>query len=296
MNPELVFDVQALLGEGPVWDHRTEVLNWVDIELGELHFFSPDSSVDRHLKFSKRLGVAIPCSRPGSYILGLEDGIALYNNENENLRYISRPESHLPNNRFNDGKCDPSGRFWVGSMDMGARAESASLYCLDTGMRTSLKLPRATISNGLAWNSDSSLMYYIDTAFPCVYAFDFQKNTAEISNRRVLINIPEHHGLPDGMCIDEQGKLWIAHWGGFNVSRWDPDTGKLLAQVKLPVPQPTSCTFGGKELDTLFITSARTGLSPEMLKRYPKSGGIFGVKTGVRGMQADFFKLPDHSY
>lgn len=292
MTPELVYNAKGILAEGPVWDHREGILNWVDIEKGEFNFFDPVSSENHSYNLHSRLGVGIPSNIRGKYIVGLQNGIAIFDKEKpDELNYVGDPESHLSNNRFNDGKCDSEGRLWIGSMDIAFKKGAGSLYMVDSGFNTTSKINNLTISNGMAWDTEQNIMYFIDTPDQVVYAYDYQKEDGTIKNKRIVLTIPKNHGVPDGMTIDEEGMLWIAHWGGFNVTRWDPERARVVEKIMMPVPQPTSCSFGGDKMDTLFITSASKGLTKEMLKDYPASGGIFILKTGVKGKKADFFQF-----
>ena len=293
MKAELVYDAKAILGEGPVWDPRSNSLLWMDIEKGELHFLNTSTLQDEFVGFGKRISAVVPTYNEGELIVALEDGIALYNkNRYPPVNYIALPESHLPDNRFNDGKCDPMGRFWVGSMDMKGRMDRAALYCVDRNLTIEKRISDISTSNGLAWNRELNTMYHIDSPTYSVMAFDYNPEDATIKNSRPVIDVPKNHGSPDGMCIDEEGMLWIAHWDGFNVSRWNPEDGKLILKIALPVPKPTSCTFGGKDLKQLYVTSARSELSREIINKYPTSGGIFVIETKVKGFQSDFFFSP----
>jgi len=291
MQAELIVDSKGILSEGPSWDHRKGILNWVDIERGELHFYDPATSKEQCFSFNSRLGVGIPTDHPDKYILGLQEGIAIFDMKNTGqLDFVADPECHLKDNRFNDGKCDPEGRLWIGSMALDVKSGAASLYRLDADFQCEKMLAKLTISNGLAWDTERNLMYFIDTADHCIYVFDYHQDDGVIMNKRIAVNIPENHGGPDGMCIDNEGMLWVAHWGGFNITRWDPLNNRMIQMEKLPVPQPTSCAFGGEDMDILFITTASLGLTEKEKKDYPESGGIFKINTQVKGCRSVFFK------
>jgi sugar lactone lactonase YvrE len=219
-------------------------------------------------------------------MLALQHGFAAYSLGAQQLTFWQDPEAGLPNNRFNDGKCDPAGRFWAGTMDMDERGQRGSLYCLYPDGRVQKRLGNIGTSNGLAWSLDGSTMYYIDTPTSVVRAFDFEMETGRISNGRDIIRIPVSMGYPDGMSIDAEGMLWIALWGGGGVGRWNPFDGQLLEMVACPASQTTACAFGGRALDTLYITSARHGLSEDQLQKEPHAGGIFAIKPGCQGIPA----------
>ena len=161
--------------------------------------------------------------------------------------------------------------------------EQGSLYCLDPDGSVERKVSNVTISNGLAWDASKGRMYYVDTPTQCVSAFDYAPDTGAISNRRIAVHIPEAQGAPDGLTIDADGMLWVAHWGGACVGRWNPETGERSATVEVPAMQVSSCAFGGADRDQLFITTAREGLSDDALAEQPLAGGLFRVEPDVRG-------------
>ena len=281
MEAALVYDAKAILGEGPVWDKDRQELMWVDIEKGELHFFNPRRGDDRRTALGSRVGMAVPGS-DGKIIVALENGLATM--VEEGLPEIfANPEPDRPNNRFNDGKCAPEGRLWVGTMDREAKKGAGALYRLDSDLTLTRCLTEVTVSNGLAWASDGRTMYYIDSPTFRVLAFDYDPENGQIKEKRTVIEVPQDHGAPDGMCIDIEGMLWIAHWDGGNVTRWDPFTGQIREMIQVPAPLTTSCAFGGPDLDTLYITTARIGLDESRLTKYPGSGGLFACRTRTRG-------------
>jgi len=259
----------------------------VDIEQRKLHIYDPVTGEDRELNVAERIGTVVPVEGGGA-LVALQSGIHNIDTKTGNLQFLANP---LPDSmlRFNDGKCDPSGRFWVGSLALDSRRRGASLYRFDGDKRITTMLDSVSISNGIVWTADKKTMYYNDTPTMTVQAFDYDDATGEISNRRVAIKIPKGLGAPDGMTIDEEGKLWIALWGGGCVGRFDPDTGTLLQKVVVPAPNVSSCAFGGDDLSTLFITTARKWVKPEALDKFPSSGGLFAVKPGVRGVPASLY-------
>jgi sugar lactone lactonase YvrE len=168
-------------------------------------------------------------------------------------------------------------------MDMAQKRANGSLYSLD-GKSLSKLLPNVTISNGLAWSPDHTTFYYIDTPTREVRAFDYDLENGSIANPRVVIHVGESFGWPDGMTSDIQGNLWIAMWGGAQLTKWNPNTGQLLEQIPVPAKNVSCCVFGGKNMNELFITSARVGLDEDTLKQYPLTGGVFRMETNVEGM------------
>lgn len=285
MTPQLLHDSRCLLGEGPTWDHKTQKLYWVDIEGYAVHVLDTKSSDHGVIDVGTYVG-SLCVRRSGGLILALKDRFVAFDPETGEITPLADAEPHLPGNRFNDGKCDPAGRFWAGTLmlDEDHGEGKGNLYCLYPDHRVELKMPGVWISNGLAWTSDNRTMYYIDSPLRTVSAFDYDLETGNITNRRVAILVAEGMGYPDGMAIDEEDKLWIAHWDGACVRRWDPQTGEVLATIEMPVTRPTSCVFGGENFETLYITSASTRLSPEQLAPQPLAGAVFQCKPGVRGL------------
>lgn len=267
---------RATLGEGPVW-HEGKLI-WIDIEGRKLHFG------DRVIELPGRIGCAWPCADSGRLICGMESGICCLDLGSEKLTVIADAESDSQRTRFNDGKSDPRGRFWAGTMDMEEREPLGSLYMLGADGKLKRQWRDITVANGLAWDPDGTTFYYIDSPTREVAAFDYDAGTGQLSNRRVVVPIPDGEGFPDGMTIDAEGKLWIALWGGWGVVRYDPKTGERLGKIELPVEKVTSCTFGGDGLDELFITTARIGLGGAELEAQPFAGGVFRVKPGVSGL------------
>ena len=280
---ELVLDARAVVGEGPSWDARRQVLYWVDILSHELHIYDPAKNADRAFNVGQYVGAVAPRAH-GGVMLALHHGLGAFDPDSEKLEIIHDPEAHLPGNRFNDGKCDPAGRFWAGTLPLDNAPEKASLYCLDTDLTVRTMLTGVSNSNGLAWSQDGATMYYIDTPTLQVAAFDYDLASGAISNRRVAINIPTELGFPDGMCIDAEGMLWIGVWGSEEVSRWDPVSGRRVGGVRVPATQVTSCCFGGAELDELYITTASMALDEAALADQPLAGGLFRARPGVKGL------------
>ncbi|WP_166240322.1 SMP-30/gluconolactonase/LRE family protein [Paenibacillus turpanensis] len=283
-KPQLLADVRASLGEGPVWDSRSKSLYWVDIIEKRLFVMQPesDSSQYRTLHFNQSICAVAP-KKDGGFIAAAENGFYTLDDAGGELTPVYDPESDRPGNRFNDGKCDPQGRFWAGTMHHEQILGAGALYRLDQDLNCSKMVDGVTISNGLAWSSDSTVLYYIDTPTRQVDAFTFDSSTGELSDRRTVIDFCDEEGFPDGMTIDAEGMLWIAHWGGWQVSRWNPVSGKCLDRIKVPAAQVTSCTFGGTDLKTLYITTAAIGLSEADHREQPHAGGLFAVQMNVRG-------------
>jgi sugar lactone lactonase YvrE len=282
---EVVTKHLSLLGEGPVWDNRQKKIFWIDILNGVIQYYYPASGEYRTCQVGQMIG-AIALKRSGGLITALKSGFAEIDLNKETVRLISEVETNLPDNRFNDGKCDPAGRFWAGTMSISNTPHAGSLYVLEKNfVRT--KIVGVSCSNGLAWSPDHKTLYYIDTPTSSVVAYDYNIITGNITNKNIVINISKEEGYPDGMTIDTEGMLWIALWGGWKIARYNPYTGKQLSQFSLPVSRVSSCIFGGDTLEDIYITSARTGLSEDEIKTQPLSGSLFVIKkSGFKGMDA----------
>jgi sugar lactone lactonase YvrE len=290
MDASLLYDARALLGEGALWSNDKKQLFWVDIEGGFFNIFDPVTGVNLPYKLGKRVGTVVQAGAD-HVLLALEDGIALLDLKTGEVEYKIITTIHHHNKRFNDGKCDPEGRFWVGSMSLNDEPEAGALYCITDDFTLTEKISKVSISNGIAWNADGSKMYYVDTPTKKVVQFDYDRASANITNKKTIIEMPDGMGYPDGMTIDEEGMLWIALWDGFGVARFNPLNGQLMEKITLPVPKVTSCAFGGSDLKTLFITTARAEMDNEQLEKYPLSGSIFVANTYVSGVPAYKFNL-----
>ena len=281
---EVVTAAGAELGEGPVWDARSGRLAWVDITANRLHLTDTATGATDTIELPLAVGAVAPRAA-GGFVAALQDGFWVVG-EGPALRITALPEAR-PGLRFNDGKCDPAGRFWAGTMAYDQGPGAGALYRLDHDGSATLVLDGVTVSNGLAWSRDGGTLYYIDTPTQRVDAFSYSPLTGAIGDRRPEIRIPPEAGAPDGMTIDEEGGLWIALWGGGAVHRYVD--GRLDRVIHVPVSQPTSCSFGGPGLDELYVTSAWEGLSSRERRAQPLAGALFRVRPGVRGMPPAVF-------
>jgi sugar lactone lactonase YvrE len=276
MNAELIFDARATLGEGPVWDAKTQTLYWLDILEKRIY-----ADNELFAELDDLIGCMSLCKN-GHFILGKRASFVDFEPATAQ-QTILFALNESADNRMNDGKCDPSGRFVAGTMNMNENGATGRLYSVDNqNIRTLLS--GVTISNGMAWSPDHKTFYYIDTPTREIKAFDYDVSTGEIANQRVPIRIPQSMGWPDGMTSDMQGNLWIAMWGGAQVTKWNPKKGELLETISVPALHTSSCVFGGKDRNELFITSARYHMSEADIEKYPLSGGLFKVITNVEGM------------
>jgi sugar lactone lactonase YvrE len=289
LHAELVLDAKAMLGEGSIWHPKENKLYWIDIEGKTLHIYDPVTKEDKQFSLGSRVGTVVPV-QDGGALVALQSGIQKVDTKTGKLTFIINPLPDTTNLRFNDGKCDPSGRFWVGTLAMDSRRRGAVLWRIDKDKSVHLMLDSVSISNGIVWTADKKTMYYNDTPTGTIQGFDYDDKTGDITNRRVVVKIPRGGGGPDGMTIDADGNLWVALWGSGTVGKYDPRTGELLQKVIVPAPNVSSCAFGGKNLETLYITTARAWVNADKLKEFPVSGGLFSVKPGVHGVPAEFYK------
>jgi len=285
VDPELAVEKRALVGEGSLWDPISKILYWVDILSHELYLYDPATKQNRTIPTCQAVGTVVP-RKSGGVALSLHNGFATLDLDTEKITPIADPERDIPANRFNDGKCDPAGRFWAGTMEFNGATDQGALYCLDTDHSVSKKVEPVSISNGIVWSADNRTMYYIDTPLNSVRAYDYDIDTGNISNERVAIEHQGGEGHFDGMSIDEEGMVWIALFGGWGVQRYNPANGELLRSIRLPVEQTTSCAFGGENLDELYVTSAAIGLDEAALAAQPLAGALIVIDPGVRGVPA----------
>lgn len=275
------------LGEGVRFDARRDELIWVDVHRGLLHTarVADDSSVDaiEVLDVGGPLTAVFPLPDPADgWLVGHGQGIATLTRDGQ-LRPLTEPEQHRPGHtRMNDGACDARGRLWIGSMEYAGAADQGQLYRVDLDGRLSTVLSPTTVSNGLCWSPDGATMYFIDSGPGTVTAFGYDADSGELHDPHVVVRVPDDDGIPDGMCIDDEGCLWVAIWDGGQVRRYAPG-GSLLAQVDVPAKRPSCCALGGPNRNTLYITTARVGLTETELSYQPHAGCLFAVEVPVPG-------------
>ena len=291
MNCRCVLPVAAGLAEGPCWWAEKQVLLWVDIEASRIGLFDPQTGRNNFLHLPAHVGAVVPTSA-GDLLLATATGFLRLDPSTEAVTLLSDPEADRPGNRFNDGKCDPWGRFWAGTMAYDFEPLAGALWRVNADFSCVRQRQGLTISNGLAWSQDRGTLYLIDSPTLNVLAFPLT-NAGEIAGEpSICVHIPEDwDAVPDGMCIDAEGMLWIALFGGGCVTRWDPVSGQRLERLALPCRQVTSCCFGGPHLDQLFITTARREMDAAAIKAEPLAGGLFQADVGVKGVPADCFQV-----
>ncbi|MFQ5947524.1 MAG: SMP-30/gluconolactonase/LRE family protein [Acidimicrobiia bacterium] len=271
-----------ILGEGPVWDTEAGVLYWLDIKQPRLHRYQPSGGSVRSWDLPNQPG-SLAVRERGGLLLALDSGFAFFDPETSELTPLADPEPDRPGNRFNDGKTDRRGRFWAGSMDDEELEWTGALYRFDPDGTWHRLLDGLGIPNTLAWSPGGETMYFAETLEQTIYTFMFDAVAGEISGRRVFATTKEEDCYPDGSTVDAEGFLWNAQFNGWRLVRYAPD-GSVNRVVEMPVQNPTSCMFGGEDLDVLYVTSARKGLAEAALEDQPLAGGLFAFDVGVAGL------------
>jgi sugar lactone lactonase YvrE len=285
---ELVLDARARLGEGPIWDDETGQLVWVDILEGIVHRTSPGTGRDVALDVGRTVG-SVGLRRGGGLVLATDDGFHLQDPGGTTTRRIAAVEADDPLTRMNDGKVDPQGRFWAGTMAFDEVSVMGSLYRLDPEGSVTTMLTGVGISNGIDWSGDGSTMYFIDSPTGGVDTFRWDGPTGTIADRRRLVTIgPDGEGKPDGMTLDAEGYLWVACWDGWRVRRYAPD-GTFDREIRFPAAHVSSVAFGGPDLDELYVTTAWHMVDPAERAAQPLGGSLFRCRPGVRGRPANRF-------
>jgi len=301
MTTEVVSPAPCALGEGPYWDPQENLLRYVDIVGGDVYSLNPMFKESRKIHVGDYSSFVIPRSANNNeLIVGANLNIVKLNWKMGTTEIIAKldQEWQKQETRMNDAKCDAKGRLWMGTMFLISdlkkyQMDKAAFYCLDEHHDLKQKLPCVSLSNGIAWTSDNTTMFYIDSMKRSVSAFDFDLENAEISSERTAINLKEFGddiGYPDGMTMDTDGKLWIACFDGGRVIKCDPETGRVLQTLTFPVSRVTSCCFGGPDFRDLYVTTVYDGLNEAEMKAQPLAGHVFKVSgLGVKG-------TPDYTY
>jgi sugar lactone lactonase YvrE len=285
---QCLWEAGATLGEGPLWSPREAALYWVDIKAPALHRYRPEDGDRTSWVMPEPIGWVIERANGEGLVAGFKDrGFAFLTPGTMTPEVIGQPEPDYPDNRFNDAKADAQGRIWAGTMDDNEREAHGSLYRLDPDLDWHRVDKGYVVTNGPALSPDGRTLYHTDTFEGTIYAFDISKG-GKLKNKRVFITIPEGDGYPDGMTCDAEGCLWVAHWGGWRITRFTP-SGQVDRVIEMPVSQVTSVAFGGAGLDRLFVTSASIGLSEKELEEQPLAGALFELDPGVKGLPAGQF-------
>ena len=291
MTPELVIKMNCTIGESPVWDERTADFYWIDNRQWKVYRWN-GKTVDMIASFGQHLGF-IALRELDGLAVGLKDGYHFVDTDSGKDTFIVSPEPGRNNGRFNDGKADPAGRLWGGTQTThlddgsGEVLDDSGLYCMDEHCHVKKMLSGVIQGNGMGWSSDSKKFYFIDSERYCVQEFDYDIDKNELSNGRGCVNIPSDMGIPDGMAVDDEGNIWVALWAGYAVVKFDPIKGTVMEKVELPVPNVTSCCFGGADFTELYVTTAALATD---LEKYPLAGSVFKIKTKVPGRPTYRFK------
>lgn len=292
MENNVVLQIRSRLGEGIWWDDRRECLFWVDIMKKEVHCLKDGN--DRLLKtFDDFVGFCAPCE-DGRLVVGCGRDLLLFDPDTLDTQVLQTVDADETNNRFNDAKATPDGRLWAGTMNNILNEEDADdantgrLYLLESGKAPIMLQDKLSVSNGIAFTADNQTAYHVDTYSQTIYAYDYDSATGLPSNPRAAVKVPVESGNPDGFTIAADGTLFVAHWGGSAIRRYDPATGEELAKWEFPAVHVTCCCFGGKDLDELYVNTSSID-APE--EQYPLAGSIFMVKPGVKGMKVNRFKI-----
>lgn len=280
LKVELEYEIESTVGEGPIWDEISQQLVWIDVLEGKIFIYSPTRRSQKTIEIETHIG-AVAFDSNHDLVIAQRDGISRYSRSTGEITYV-RQIIESSEIRFNDGSVDRAGRFVVGSMGYEPSEDSGTLYSYSLSGELRTLLPKVGISNGICWNSDSSAMYYIDSLTNSIQVFDYNLESGAISNGKVMVKFDMTEGTPDGMTIDTDGNLWVAMWGGAKVVVVNPD-GITVARIPFPVTNVTSVTFGGADMSTLFVTTARYTLSDEVLLNEPLAGSLFSIQTNSRG-------------
>jgi xylono-1,5-lactonase len=289
-GPRVVGDARATLGEGVCWSTREQALWWVDILEHRLYRDSLATGAHDAWPFDETISAVAEREAGPGLAVTLRRGLVLFDPQTRGLVRLDEPEREREGNRFNDGKCDTRGRFWGGTMDFATTAASGALYCFDAAGKARRAIDLGWIvTNGPTWTHDGRTMFVNDTVRRRVVAYAFDPETGAVGTSREWLVLSREGGHPDGMTTDAAGRLWIAHWGGACVTCHDPATATELARIALPTAHITNVAFGGPDMTTLFITSARHELTDVQLAAQPLAGALFAVETDAVGLPANLF-------
>lgn len=286
---ECVVKGRDLLGECPLWDEREQVLWWVDILEPSLRSLRPArNEASKHI-LAEAMG-SFAFRENGGLVAAMKSGFYFHDAPSGERRLICQPEAGLPANRLNDGRCDRQGRFWAGSMvDVPPRGPRGALYRVSPGGECTRMRGDVIIPNSLAWSPDGRTMYFADSVRKLIWCFDYEPSSGTMANERVFFDCKPNPGAPDGSCVDADGCLWNAEYGGGRLVRYTP-SGKIDRVVELPVANPTCCCFGGAQLDTLYVTTAAQHLDARQLQEQPLAGSVFAAHTGCTGLPESRFR------
>lgn len=285
--PKLLLAAQTELGECPVWDPDRNTLFFMDITGKKLHSYDWSTGKDKVIDLPA-LGGALALMRDGRLIAGLQTGIHIIDPSNGSVEFVTDPEEHKPDHRLNEGKCDPQGRFWVGSISTLGRFPTGCLYRMEHDGSVTEVLSEISVPNTMAWLPGGRHMVFSDSVTKKIWRFSYDAETGSITERETFIDVGHFKGIPDGVAIDADGGLWIAEFGGGAVHHYSAE-GTLVTTVALPATQVTSCVFAGPDLRHLVIITTKRLLDDEGRKAQVHAGDLFVIEPGVRGLQPHLF-------
>lgn len=281
---DVLYPSGCILGESPMWHNDRQSCFWVDIEGRMIYEYSLLGKTCTQYQLANRVSLLVKGNAADELILGLQGGVGRYNLTGKTLSMITTElNADWQYYRCNDGGCDNIGRFWISTTELSHEEHAGALYCVDRDAKVSEKLNKLSISNGMVWTADNKRLYHTDSVTGAVKSYFYDEHTADLEFERIAVQIPSEKGVPDGIALDAEGKLWIALWGGYGVGRFDVDSGEMIAFIDVPAPNVSSCAFVGAALDRMIITTAKKGMTENDLKEFPKSGHIFIVEPGVTG-------------
>lgn len=283
-----VLNAQAVLAECPRWDEREQVLYWVDIDQHQLHRFDPQTGQDQLLQLAEPIG-CVALREQGGFVAGMASGFVTIDSMAGGVTPLVDPEADRPHQRFNDGRCDPAGRFIAGTLNPKKDALSGEIYTLEADHSAHRLCGNNWTTNGIAFSPDGRTMYYSDTPHHVIYKADYDPQTGVCGTPQIFAEFPYGWGRPDGASVDSDGYYWAAMFAGARVVRISPQ-GEVVNNIAIPAKYPTMVAFGGPELKTLYITTASKPASEEEMAQYPQSGGIFAVDVDVAGLPETRYK------
>ena len=285
-KPKVFLSLKTSLGEGPIWNHKTQELSFVDIMNNK--FFIWRKGKLRKYSIPFYISCLLPIKKNNWVSASENKIIEIKKNKKKIIYCVIKTIKEKLHNRFNDGKCDSEGRIWLSSMNKKEVLKSGKLFFFNKMLKQKIKLKKFKIGNGIDWSPDDKKMYFVASDKREVYSFNYNKKDGSITNKKIIIKVPKQRGYPDGICIDSLGFIWIAYWDGKCVIRHFPN-GEIQRVIKLPIKRPTSLCFGGKKLNKLFITSAKT--SSKIKNNLDRdSGKIFVIQTNIKGKKINFYK------
>ena len=288
-TPHILFDKQLVLGESPLWDPESGALYVTNIEGGEIFSFNVKTGDERSYKLPGRVGMVALTTNRNFLLAALDQGFAKVDLTTGAIEPFGDSVEKGLATRLNDGKPGPDGRLYIGTMHLGCTDNIGAFYRLHRGGSIEKLFPGVTISNGIGWSTDETVLYHVDSALNQVRSFHFDSKRGQLGEPKLVANISQPgeavfpHRLADGLCVDTRGDLWVAIYGQGLVVQYDARTGAILNQIRVPAPNVTNCVFGGADMDTLYITTARQHMTPLQLEQYPHAGGVFMVRLGLRG-------------